>query len=45
MIAYALGIYSDPTGDINTNPGLVKKGDTGHTMVVAGTPVRVTDPV
>ena len=44
MIAYALGIYSDPTGDINTNPGLVKKGDTGHTMVVAGTPVRVTDP-
>lgn len=44
VIAYALGIYSDPTGDINTNPGLVKKGDTGHTMVVTGTPVRVTDP-
>jgi autotransporter-associated beta strand protein len=42
IIAYSLGIYSDPANpDSGSTPGLVTKGDTGHTMIVVGAPVLV----
>ena len=44
LIAYAKGIYADPTGTATLDSGLIYTGDTGHTMIVLGTPQLVTDP-
>ncbi len=42
LIAWSLGIYSDlDNPDSGSQPDLVATANTGHTMVVAGGPVRV----
>ncbi|TCZ56627.1 hypothetical protein EXY23_19755 [Roseicella aquatilis] len=42
IFAYASGIYTDPSNpDAASTPGLTGTGDTGHTGIIAGTPVEV----
>lgn len=42
LVAWAKGIYTDPSNpNASQIPGLVKTGDTGHSMIVTGAPVEV----
>ena len=42
LVAYANGIYTDPRNpNASQIPALVKTDDTGHAMIVVGSPVEV----
>lgn len=44
LIAYATGIYTDPTAaNAAADPRLQRTSDTGHTMIVMGNPVAVPE--